>query len=68
MTKQKKPTKPAQSFRLGERHRQKLEECADFSDESQVDILRTMIDIAHKAMMKKQKERELRRAEREAAA
>ena len=64
----KKPTKPAQSFRLGERHREKLEQVAEFRDESQVDVLRTMIDVAYKAMMARRKERELRRAEREAAA
>lgn len=62
----KKVNKPAQSFRLGERHREKLEQVAEFRDESQVDVLRTMIDVAHKAMMARRKERELRRAEREA--
>lgn len=49
----KKPTKPAQSFRLGEDHRHKLEVLSEFRGESQVEVLRVMIDVAYRAMLKR---------------
>ena len=58
--------KPAQSFRLGNRHREKLEEIATFQDESQVEILRRMIDVAYKAMKKRREARAAARAAAEA--
>jgi hypothetical protein len=48
--------KPAQSFRLGDTHRLRLEEIAKFRDESQVEVLRTLIDVGHKEM-KRRKEK-----------
>ena len=48
--KQRVVKKPAQSFRLGEVHRSRLEELADYRDEAQVEVLRTMIDVAYRAM------------------
>jgi len=57
-----KTKKPAQSFRLGQRHREKLEEIATYQDESQVEILRRMIDVAYRAMKKRKEERANRAA------
>jgi len=54
----KKPTKPAISFRLGQSHRAKLEEIAEFRDEPQVEVLRTMINVAYKAVQKRKAEKE----------
>ena len=62
MTKLKKESKPAQSFRLGAHHRQRLEDIAQYRDEAQVEVLRTMIDVAYKAMQKRREERQARKA------
>jgi len=59
----KKEVKPAQSFRLGSKHRERLEEISAYRDEAQVEVIRTMIDVAFKVM---QKRREERRARKEA--
>jgi len=58
--------KPAMSFRLGEKHRDRLEEVALYRDESQVEVMRTMIDVAWKATEKRKAERRKKRAERDA--
>lgn len=63
----KKEKKPALSFRLGSVERKKLAEISEYQDESQVEVMRQMINVAHRAMNKRKKERQERRAEREAA-
>jgi len=60
----KKEVKPAQSFRLGPQHRERLEKIARYRDESQVEVLRVLIDVAFKSMEKRKAER---KANREAA-
>ena len=62
----KKNYQPAQSFRLGEQHRKRLEEVAKDMCESQVDVMRRMIDVAWRANKKKQKKRLEARKAREA--
>jgi predicted DNA-binding protein len=47
--------KPAQSFRLGDKHRERLEAIARFRDESQVEVLRTLIDVGFKEMERRKK-------------
>ena len=59
--------KPAMSFRLGEKHRDRLEEVALYRDESQVEVMRTMIDVAWKATQKRKADRRKQREERDAA-
>ena len=67
VVKKKKQYKSAQSFRLGEEHRRRLEEVADDMCESQVDVLRRMIDVAYKANKKKRAKRVEAKLVREAA-
>ncbi len=55
--------KDAISFRLGARYREKLEELAEYRNESQAQVMRAMIDVTYKAMLKRKEER---RAAREA--
>jgi predicted DNA-binding protein len=47
--------KPAQSFRLGDKHRERLEAIARFRDESQVEVMRTLIDVGFKEMERRKK-------------
>ena len=65
MKKKMKENKPAQSFRLGAQHRDRLEELARYRDEAQVEILRVLIDVAYKAMKKRQVERKAAREAKE---
>jgi len=58
----RKEVKPAQSFRLGGKHRKRLEQISQFRDEPQVEVMRTMIDVAYKAMEKRKEERRARKA------
>ena len=62
----KKNYQPAQSFRLGENHRKRLEEVAHDRSESQVEVMRTMIDVAWRATKVRKKKRKLAREAREA--
>lgn len=55
-------TKAAQSFRLGAKHRERLAALAEYQDESQTEIMRKLIDVAHRAMKKRLKDREERLA------
>ena len=56
MKKKSKPKgrKPAQSFKLGEDYRKKLKELSEFRDETQVDIIRQVIDTLHRGMRQRQ--------------
>jgi predicted DNA-binding protein len=54
--------KPAQSFRLGDEHRLRLEEIATFRGESQVEVLRTLIDVGYKEVKKRKQQMEALRA------
>jgi hypothetical protein len=56
------------SFRLGEKHRDRLEAVALYRDESQVEVMRTMIDVAWKATEKRKADRRKAREIRDAAA
>ncbi len=66
MKKKMKENKPAQSFRLGAQHRDRLEELARYRDEAQVEVLRVLIDVAFKIMIKRKAERKAAREAKEA--
>ena len=53
--------KPAISFRIGADHRKKLEAVSKYRGVSQTEVIRTMIDVAHKDMKSRKEARKARR-------